>query len=146
MNNNKAGISMCGTIVNAKRPGLIPCDCKKCYHKRRPKGGGSLYCDYYKVLIDNRRKMCARYSGPDVKTSKLNKGSNNNSKASKTCKKCGFYDYKSSFCKQFEIPISSTSTGMYCKKYQEAKSKVPKKYKYKHSSSNKKWNKYKLKK
>ena len=142
---DKTGTSMCGGIVDAKRPGLIPCDCRQCFHRRRPKGGGNLYCDYYKFIIDGKKKMCARYSGPTIKTAKgyKKKTTTSNSKASRTCKKCGFYDFKSSFCSSFEITISSTSTGMYCKKYKESRNTIPKKNKYKHSSSNKKWNKYK---
>ena len=64
-------------------------------------------------------------------------------KTSRTCKKCGFFNLQNSYCNSFQMGISSTLTGMYCKNYKECRSKIPNKNKYKHNSSNKKWNKYK---
>ena len=63
----------------------------------------------------------------------------------RSCKKCEHYDLKARFCNSFTISISSTKNATYCKSYNEVRSNIPKRYKYKHSSRPKKYNKYKTK-
>ncbi len=58
---NKTGTSMGGTLENAKRPGLIQANCKKCIHIRKNKiNHKTFYCDYYKIDFPNKKK-CARF-------------------------------------------------------------------------------------
>lgn len=66
----------------------------------------------------------------------------NNKNKIKTCKKCEYYDLNSKFCYSFTMDIFSTTTAKCCKNYKQIRDRIPNKFKYKHSSSNKKYNKY----
>jgi len=134
---------MCGSIINAKRPGLIACDCMKCSQRRKYKSSNGYYCEYYQRPIDKNRKRCARYNGPKISSSKT-KISAKQSKLSRTCNKCRHYGLETRYCKSFSMRIVDTGSGRLCKNYDEIRSRASKKGKY--SSNNRKYNKGKTKK
>lgn len=137
------GVSMCGSIIDAKRPGLIPCDCMKCSQRRKYRGSNAYYCEYYQGPINKNKKRCARYNGPKIASPK-SRTSDKQSKSSRSCKKCRHYGLSTRYCKSFSMKIIDTGSGRLCKNFDEIKSSSSKRGKY--SNSNKNYNKYKTKK
>ncbi len=52
----------------------------------------------------------------------------------KSCKKCKYYNLKTSYCYKFKMAISSTENAKYCKEYLQVRKQLPKgsKYNYKY--------------
>lgn len=113
---NYTGTSMGGRIVNTRKVKSIPCDCGKCYHKRRNSKEKYNYCSYYEIVFPTKKSRCARYSGPPV--TKLVTGS---SKAAKTCKNCTHYTVDRKMCNKFNFQIRTYGLGSKCKGYSKLK-------------------------
>ena len=66
----------------------------------------------------------------ETKKFKKTKKNSKSNRSSRSCKKCGYYDSNNSMCKAFDISVSSTRNALYCKKYSQCRSKIPKSIQY----------------
>lgn len=106
------GTSMGGGIIDAKRVRPIPCDCGRCYHKRRNSKERYNYCSYYGISFPTIKKRCARYYGPPV-----GKTATKNTNESKSCKSCIHYIVNRKRCDKFNFDITTYGLGSKCKGY-----------------------------
>lgn len=115
------GISMGGGIINTKNIRALPCDCGKCYHKRRNFKERYNYCSYYEIPFPTNKNRCVRYYGPPVVTS-----IRQNSKDLKSCKNCIYFISEGRRCNKFNFDITTYGLGSKCKgfnKFKKTKSK-----------------------
>lgn len=106
------GTSMGGSIIYTRRVRPIPCDCRKCYHKRRNTKQRYNYCSYYEIEISTNKSKCARYYGP-----KVVKSNTSNTNELKKCNNCIHYGSDTKVCNKFNFKITTYGLGRRCKEY-----------------------------
>lgn len=108
------GVSMGGSIEYTRKAKPIPCDCNKCFYKRRNKMGKYNYCGYYEITFPTNKKKCARYSGKPINKKVIKQ-------EIKSCKNCLHYDSKFNRCNKFKFEIKTYGLGSKCKAYDKSK-------------------------
>lgn len=123
------GTSMGGGIINTRKVKIIPCDCKKCYHKSKIKEGKYtfVYCSYYGEPLSTNRSRCSKYydvtsfnKNYNGKKSKCRKTSDNKSKrhnSLKICSSCNYYIKDKRMCSKYSFNIQQLTLAKVCKDY-----------------------------